>query len=325
MSRVYHRKKQGRKYTYYLNDEKVTDKKIIERINALVIPPAWTDVDIAMSSTAKVQATGKDKAGRTQAIYHPKFRARQEKIKFERILQFAENLPALRKQVEADLALPTLTKDKVLACIVKLMDEAYFRVGNKNYAEENETYGITTMRRKHTTIKTTSVTFDFVGKHSKQHVKTINDRKIAKIIKQLDELPGYEIFQYIDENKTVHPIDSNDVNDYIKRYMGEEFTAKDFRTWGGTMLATVELALAESGLPKSERKKTVTACIQKVAKQLGNTPAVARGSYIDTRIINTYMRTNTLAEFKETVAGMRPRKYIKREEICTLELLKQYS
>ncbi len=325
MSRFYRRKKQGRKFNYYLNEDKVTDHKVIERINSLVIPPAWTDVNIAMSSTAKVQATGRDKAGRTQAIYHPTYRARQEKEKFERILRFGERLPALRKQMEKDLLEPTLSKDKVLACVVKLMDEAYFRVGNKNYAKENQTYGITTMRRKHTTIKSTQVIFDFVGKSGQEHVKTINDRQIAKIIKQLDELPGYEVFQYIGDDKEIHPVDSGGVNEYIKEHMGEEFTAKDFRTWGGTLTAATELALSESGLSKSDKEIVVTECVKKVAKQLGNTPAIARGSYIDVRVVNAYMKTDALAEFAETVANMRPRKYVAPEETCTLELLRQYS
>jgi DNA topoisomerase-1 len=277
-----------------------------------------------VSPNAKVQASGKDKAGRTQNIYHPKFRARQEKAKFKRILEFGERLPALRKQVELDLTERKLTKNKVLACIVKLMDQAYFRVGNKNYAQENQTYGITTMRRKHTTITSTRVVFDFVGKSGQKHVKTINDRQIARIIKQLDELPGHEVFQYLDEDGHTHTVTSNDVNEYIKTHMGEEFTAKDFRTWGGTLTAAAELALSERSPSERERKKVVTMCVQKVAKQLGNTPTIARSSYIDSRVINTYMKTTGLTKFAETVANMRPRKYAKPEEICTLELLKNY-
>lgn len=324
MSRTLTRRRHGRRFDYFDNDAQITDKETIARINSLAIPPAWTDVLIARSPAAKVQATGKDKAGRTQAIYHPKFRARQEKEKFKRILRFGEQLPALRKQVEQDMAARDLSKDKVIACIVKLMDEAYFRVGNKNYAKENQTYGITTMRRKHATITTTKVTFDFVGKHGQHHTKIINDRKIARIIKQLDELPGYDIFQYKDEAGTIHPIDSNDVNQYIKEHMGEEFTAKDFRTWGGTLIATAELAATERSPNERERKKAVTACIQTVSKYLGNTPAIARSSYIDSRVIRTYMKTNGLASFADTVANMKPKEYVKPEEACTLELLRNY-
>lgn len=325
MSRVYTRKRHGRSFSYYRDEQKITDKEVIARIKSLAIPPAWTNVQIAVSSEAKVQAMGKDSAGRTQAIYHPKFRARQEKAKFERILEFGEQLPGLRKQVEKDLAQRHLTKEKVLACIVKLMDQAYFRVGNKNYAQDNQTYGITTMRRKHTTITSTKVIFDFVGKSGQKHVKTINDRQIAKIMKQLDELPGHEVFQYIGEDSKTHTITSNDVNAYIKEHMGEAFTAKDFRTWGGTLVAAAELAATERSRSERERKKTVTVCVQRVAKQLGNTPSIARKSYIDARVIRTYMKTTGLAKFAETVATMKPRKYAKPEEICTLELLRKYS
>lgn len=325
MSRVYTRKKQGRAFSYFYDDQKVTDPEIIARIKSLAIPPAWTNVQVAVSPEAKVQAMGKDSAGRTQAIYHPKFRARQEKAKFQRILEFGEQLPALRKQVEKDLARRQLSKEKVLACIVKLMDQAYFRVGNKNYAQDNQTYGITTMRRKHTTITSTKVIFDFVGKSGQKHVKTINDRQIARIMKQLDELPGHEVFQYVGDDGKTHTITSNDVNAYIKEHMGEAFTAKDFRTWGGTLFAAAELAATERSRSERERKKAVTVCVQQVAKQLGNTPSIARKSYIDARVIRTYMKTTGLSQFAETVAKMKPTQYRKPEEVCTLELLKKYS
>lgn len=325
MSRTYTRKKHGRRFEYFDKETKITDPETLARIKALAIPPAWTDVKIAASAAAKVQATGRDVAGRSQSIYHPKFRARQQKEKFQRILRFGEKLPALRKQVEADLAERSLTKNKVLACIVKLMDQAYFRVGNQNYAKENQTYGITTMRRKHTTITSTRVIFDFVGKSGQKHVKTINDRQIARIIKQLDELPGHEVFQYIGEDGNTHNITSTDVNEYIKTHMGEEFTAKDFRTWGGTLTMAAELAVTERSRSERDRKIVVTECVKKVARQLGNTPSIARSSYIDERVIRTYMKTTGLSQFAETVAKMKPRKYIKSEEICTLELLKKYS
>lgn len=324
-SRVYTRDKHGRSFSYLHDGQKITNADTLARIKSLSIPPAWTNVQIAASPEAKIQAMGKDSAGRTQAIYHPKFRARQEKAKFERILEFGERLPKLRQQVEKDLARRQLSKEKVLACIVKLMDQAYFRVGNKNYAKDNQTYGITTMRRKHTTITSTSVIFDFIGKSGQKHVKTINDRQLARIMKQLDELPGHEVFQYLGEDGKTHTINSNDVNAYIKEHMGEAFTAKDFRTWGGTLYAAAELAASERPRSERERKKVVTVCVQQVAKQLGNTPSIARKSYIDARVIRTYMKTTGLAKFAESVASMKPGKYVKPEETCTLELLRKYS
>lgn len=319
----YTRKKIGKNFHYFDDGHEITDPKIIERIRSLVIPPAWKNVTISSSPTAKVQATGIDKAGRTQALYHPDFRARQEKAKFERILSFAEHLPAMRRQVEKDLAKRTLSKEKVLACIVKLMDEEYFRVGNDIYAKSHQTYGITTLRSKHATITHSSVTFDFTGKSGQKHHKVIKDRQIARIIRQLDELPGYEIFEYIDENGAVHPIHSADVNAYIKQYMGEEFTAKDFRTWGGTLLATAALASAKRTKTERERKKVVTACIKRVAKKLGNTPAVARSSYIDARVLDAYMHSDELTEMAQAIAAIKPKKYLKSEEMFTLELLKK--
>lgn len=324
MAAVYHRKKNRKKFDYYKGDVKVTDEKVIERINSLVIPPAWTDVEIAISPSAKIQATGRDKAGRTQAIYSPKFRAQQEEKKFQRILNFAERLPKMRQQIDKDLMSRGLSKQKVLACIVKLMDEAYFRVGNKNYAQQHQTYGITTLRNKHTDIHTSTVTFDFIGKSGKRHTRTIKNRQIARLMKRLDELPGNEAFQYVDETGTVCPISSADVNHYIKEHMGDEFTAKDFRTWGGTLIATTQLAVAKHAATERERKKAVTKCIKKVARQLGNTPAVARSAYIDPRIIDSYLTSDVLADFSDTVAHMKPRKYLKPEEVCTLQLLKDY-
>ena len=199
-----------------------------------------------------------------------------------------------------DLAHRRLDKAKVLACVVRLIDEAYFRVGNDRYAKANHSYGITTLRSKHATITSTQVTFDFVGKSGKEHVKTIKDGTIARILKQLDELPGYELFRYKDEKGTMHDIHPADVNAYIKTYMGEEFTAKDFRTWGGTLLATSALLQddLESSASATARKKAVTAVVKRVAKRLGNTPAIARSSYFDPRVIVAYEDGKSLAKVK---------------------------
>jgi DNA topoisomerase-1 len=301
----------------------ITDKERKEYFRSLVIPPAWRDVRINPSKTGKVLAIGYDKAGKRQAIYHPKFRAKQDKAKFERILAFAEKLPALRRQVERDLARPTFDKEKVLACAVKLMDTAYFRVGNDNYAKQNQTYGVTTLRSKHAEITTTSVTFDFVGKSGKHQHKKISDRQLARIIKQLDELPGYELFRYVGDDGKMHDIHSKDVNEYIKKHTAETFTAKDFRTWGGTLLASAQLAALERAENEKQRKKIVTQTVKNVAKHLGNTPAVTRSSYIDPRVINAYVDSDDLTQVKQTVQTMRPPKYLSRDEQCVLHLLQR--
>jgi DNA topoisomerase-1 len=325
MTKYITRQKAGKSYRYYYEGDRITDKLEIERINRLVIPPAWKNVEISKAKSAKIQARGYDTAGRLQSIYHPSFRLKQDKLKFDRILRFAEQLPALRRQVEKDLKRKRLGKEKVLACIVKLIDEAYFRVGSDRYAKEHQTYGVTTLRSKHATITRTQVTFDFIGKSGKSHVKTINNPTIARIIKQLDELPGYEIFRYQDNDGNMHDLHASDVNEYIKTYMGEEFTAKDFRTWGGTLLATSSVIEDELDTKASEtaRKKAVAKIVKRVAKRLGNTPAIARGSYIDPRVLTAYENNATLPEIRKAISVMKPKKYLSVDEQCVLKLLQK--
>ncbi|MDN5275643.1 MAG: topoisomerase [Candidatus Saccharibacteria bacterium] len=315
------RQKAGGGFRYVEAGNQLTDPKLLDFISKMAIPPAWRDVHIARSERSKILARGIDSAGRVQAIYSPRFRARQEQLKFDRILRFAEALPDLRRQVEKDLARKRLSKEKVLACIVKLMDQEYFRVGNEQYAKEHQTYGITTIRSKHVDVRGDTVTFDFVGKSHQKHVKQINDRQIARIVKQLDELPGYEIFRYQDSDGSMHDIHTNDVNAYIKQYAGEEFSAKDFRTWGGTLLATTELIAAEKLATKTQRTKFVTETVKNVAKKLGNTPSVARSSYIDPRVIAAYIDSEDMQTLKQAMQSMRPKKYLSRDEQCVLRLL----
>lgn len=319
------RKKTGTRFTYFKNDTPIRDKSEIKRINALAIPPAWAEVQIAASQSAKVQARGRDAAGRTQSVYSPVFRLKQEKRKFDRILRFARQLPKLRRQVEIDLRRRKLSREKVTACVVKLIDEAYFRVGNERYARENKSYGITTLRSKHATLSTTKVTFEFIGKSGKKHVKTITDRTIAGVMKQLDEQPGYELFRYQDESGQLHDVNSSDVNAYIKEYMGEEFTAKDFRTWGGTLLAASALLQQEYEAEStvSAQKKRLAAVVRSVSKKLGNTPAIAKSSYIDPRIFAAYQAKQPLEKVRKAMKNMRPKTYLSVDEQCVLKLLDQ--
>jgi DNA topoisomerase-1 len=319
------RKKSGKKFDYFYNDSLISDDQLIERINKLVIPPAWQNVEIAKAKSAKIQARGYDAAGRLQSIYNPSYRLKQEKLKFDRILRFAEQLPSLRRQVDKDLARKRLGKEKVLACVIKLIDEAYFRVGNDRYAKEHQTYGVTTLRSKHANIKSNQVTFDFIGKSGQKHVKTISNPKVARIIKQLDELPGYEIFRYQDEKGTMHDLHASDVNAYIKQHMGEEFTAKDFRTWGGTLLAASAVIKEELSDSQSQtaKKKAVNAIVKRVAKRLGNTPTVARGSYIDPRVLAAVENDSTLIEIRKAITVMKPKKYLSVDEQCVLRMLQK--
>jgi DNA topoisomerase-1 len=285
-------------FKYIKDGQQLKDASQIERINALRIPPAWKDVKIRISETSPVQVTGYDKAGRLQYIYSPSFRAKKEKEKFERILRFAEALPRMRRITGEHLNNQTLDQDKVMACILRLMDSEYFRVGNEVYAKENQTYG-------------------------KKHIKEVTNKRLARIIKKLDDLPGYEIFKFYGSDGKLHNVNSDHVNEYIKGVMGEEFSAKDFRTWGGTVLASAELAQFERAKSEREREKAVSKCVKNVAAKLGNTPAVARSSYIDPRIINTYMRSDELSTVRATVSKMDRQNYLTSDEQCLLHLLQK--
>lgn len=320
MSQYISRKKAGKGFSYVLNGKKV-DKATVSRIASLAIPPAWTNVEISVDRNAKVQATGYDDAGRKQYIYSKAYTEKQEAQKFDRILEFAESLPKLRKQVEKDLRKWRFTKKKVAAAAVSLMDQEYFRVGNQAYARQNKTFGLTTLRSKHLTISSKKVVFDFVGKSGQEHHKVVRDSTIINAIKKLDDMPGYELFRYYDAKGQLHNLSSADVNDYIKSVIGDEYSAKDFRTWGGTLLATVELAAAARPTTKTARKKAITECVKKVAKKLGNTPAIAKASYIDPRIFKTFETSDGITEVYETVRTMRPRKYLSQDEALVMKVL----
>jgi DNA topoisomerase-1 len=318
------RKRTGLKSSkYFQGGQQIKDTVQLERFKALRIPPAWKDVKISTSPASKVQVTGYDNAGRLQYIYNPNFRAKKEKEKFERVLRFANALPRMRRVTAQHLNNPSLDQDKVMACILRLIDSQYFRVGNEIYAKENQSYGITTMRSKHTKVKGDTIVFDFVGKSGKKHIKEVTDKRLARIIKKLDDLPGYEVFKFYGEDGRLHNVNSEHVNEYIKKVMGEEFSAKDFRTWGGTVLASAELAQLERAHSEKERQRTVAACVKKVAARLGNTPAIARSSYIDPRIINTYIKGNDLFVIRATVAKMERKSYLNSDEQCLLYLLEK--
>lgn len=320
-SRHVERRRIGRGFKYFHKEHEVKDKKTIKYYESLGIPPAWKAVQIARSLKAKILATGYDKAGRLQYIYNPTFRARKEKEKFERIIRFAKALPKMREVTEEHLKHQQMDREKVLACVVQLMDQAYFRVGNEVYAKENQSYGLTTIRSKHITIEGDTVIFDFIGKSGQEQIKEVTDRRIANIIRKLDDMPGYEVFKYYDGEGNLTFIKSEDVNAYIKEIMGEEFTAKDFRTWGGTLWATAELLTFEKTRRKKERKKNVISCVEKVAEKLGNTPAIARGSYIDPRILNAYEKGQDLSEIYTAMSKIKDKSYLNPEERCVLKLL----
>lgn len=316
------RAKTSKTIEYFLKDNPVQDKSKLDYIKSLRVPPAWQNVKISVNPKSHILATGTDSAGRLQYIYNPAFRAKKEQEKFERILKFAQALPRMRRLNAKHLKRKKYDRQKVLACVVQLMDQAYFRVGNDVYAQQNQSYGLTTIRSKHVTVKGPTITFDFIGKSNKRHVKHITDKILAKVVKTLDELPGYEVFKYYDDAGNLKDVKSADVNAYIKEIMGSEFTAKDFRTWGGTLLASAELASTAPASTPRERKKTITACVKKVAKKLGNTPAIARASYIDPRLFQAYESNQDLAKIWGAVQRMKRTDYVNPDEQCVLKVLK---
>lgn len=320
MTAYIERKKHGKGFRYTLNG-KTVDKATLQRVASLAVPPAWTNVRISVSERSKIQATGYDANGRKQYIYSPSHRARQEAAKFDRITSFAEHLPRLRKQVKKDLKRWRFDKRKVLAAAVSLIDSEYFRVGNEAYARSNKSYGLTTLRSKHLTVKGNKAIFDFVGKSGQKHHKVVSDETIAKIVKRLDDMPGYELFRYYDKKGNLHNLTSQDVNEYIKNIMGSDYSAKDFRTWGGTLLAAVELAKAARPDTKTARKKAMTDCVKRVAKKLGNTPAIAKSSYIDPRIFSAYESSDGIGQVFKTIKNMKPKKYQSNEERLVMRLL----
>jgi DNA topoisomerase-1 len=267
----------------------VRDREIILRIKSLVIPPAWNDVWICPTPNGHLQATGRDARGRKQSRYHPRWREVRDETKYERMMLFGSVLPMIRKHIEQDLAHTGLPREKILATIVRLMETTFIRVGNEEYAHTNHSYGLTTMRNKHVAVNGHTVHFEFPGKSGIKHSIDLHDRRLARIVRQCLDMPGYELFQYVDEADVRHSIDSADVNNYLRAITGESFTAKDFRTWAGSVLACTMLQAFEPFTSATEGKKNIVAAIKGVARQLGNTPAVCRKCYVHPAIFEHYL------------------------------------
>jgi DNA topoisomerase-1 len=266
----------------------IDDEKTITRIRKLRIPPAWQDVRIARGDSAPLQAVGVDKKGRTQYLYHARFRAHREEEKFKRVVEFGESLPALRRRVRADLKRDDLDRDHVLAAIVRLIDQGFFRVGNDKSAESEATYGLTTILGKHVKVDGAVLFFDYVGKWRKAQKRAIEDADVAAVVEKLKELREPELFAFIDNGK-VRDVKDRHVNDYIQSIISRNFTAKDFRTWAGTLLCSIALGMEGQGASKTERKRKIKRAVEATAEQLGNTPAVCRSSYICPRLLDEYM------------------------------------
>ena len=284
------RKRAGKGFTYLATDGRpIHDPGTIRRIKSLAIPPAWTDVWICPDPRGHLQATGRDARSRKQYRYHPRWREVRDTVKYDRMLAFAQALPKIREQTDRDLERAGLPKEKVLAAIVRLLEETRIRIGNDEYRKENGSYGLTTLRNRHVDVIGSDVRFTFRGKSGKPHNIELRDRRMARIIKRFLEIPGQELFKYVDDDGEPKAVDSADVNAYLGQITGEEFTAKDFRTWAGTILAARFLREAAEAVNTRGAKKHIVRAIARVADELGNTPAVAKKGYIHPAVIAAYL------------------------------------
>lgn len=276
-------------------EDVIRDEEQLSRIRKLAIPPAWTDVWICPNPNGHLQATGRDDRGRKQYRYHANWNAVRGETKFSRMMAFGRALPQIRRRVARDLALPGLPRNKVLATVVRLLETTLIRVGNDEYARQNQSFGLTTMLDKHAKIRGNKVTFEFRGKRGIHHRIDVSDPQLARLVKKCQDLPGQEIFAYIDEQGNVQDITSQDVNSYLREIADQDFTAKDFRTWAGTVLAAVALKEFEEYTTAKEAKKNIVRAVEAVAGMLGNTPAICRRCYVHPTILDSYLEGSTIA------------------------------
>ncbi|MCE4069306.1 MULTISPECIES: DNA topoisomerase IB [Pseudomonas] len=282
------RRLRGRFAYFDPGGERIRVEAEIERINRLAIPPAYIDVWICIDPLGHLQATGRDVRGRKQYRYHPRWTEVRDSAKYERLLRFGESLPALRRRIERDLALPGLGAEKVMATVVELLDRTLIRIGNERYRKENRSFGLTTLNNRHVEVRGTRIRFAFRGKSGIRHSVDIEHPRLARILRRCLELPGQQLFQYLDADRQRHMIDSRDINTYLREHAGEEFTAKDYRTWAGTTLALEHCRRTRWEDEKSANRQ-LKAIIQQVADELGNTPAICRKCYIHPRVIEAFL------------------------------------
>jgi DNA topoisomerase-1 len=294
------------------SNRRIHDRETLARIKSLAIPPAWTDVWICPIPNGHIQATGRDSRGRKQYRYHAQWRAVRDETKYDRMIAFGHVLPRLRARVEADLSLPELPRPKVLATVVRLLETTLIRVGNEEYAASNGSFGLTTLRNHHIKVESATVHFAFRGKSGVRHRIDVHDRRLAKVVRRCRDLPGQELFQYVDDEGVTRTIDSADVNEYLREIAGEEFTAKDFRTWAGTVLMSQALGEFEAYETPVEAKHNVVIAVETVAERLGNTTSVCRKCYIHPAIVEAYLDES----FAESMA----RRLVRRSRLASSAL-----
>jgi len=317
------RQRAGKGWRYIGADGRtVHDADVTSRIRALAIPPAWRDVWIAPSDRGHIQATGRDAKGRKQYRYHARFRQVRDAAKFDRMLAFARTLPRVRGKVARDLGAPGLPSEKVLAALVRLLETTLIRVGNEEYARQNRSFGLTTLRNGHVSVSGSLVEFRFRGKSRKDHVVKVRDRRLAAIVEECRALPGPSLFQYLDGKGRRRGVNSDDVNAYLRQITGRDFTAKDFRTWAGTVRAAVALEKWGAAATKAQAKRQVVAAVESVAERLGNTPAIARKSYVHPAVLDAYLDGTLHAGMAAAAGSEIDSLRLRREERAVLALLR---
>lgn len=320
------RKRAGKQFIYLdLDGHRIKDPDELERFASLAIPPAWTDVWISPVPLGHIQATGRDDRHRKQYRYHPLWHKVRDETKYGRMMTFGAALPRIRQRVASDLRLPGLPRQKVLATVVRLLERTQIRVGNEEYAQKNGSFGLTTMRDRHVAIDKQTLHFGFRGKSGVYHEIDLADPRLARVVKKCRDLPGQDLFQYLDEDGKPQSIESADVNAYLREIAGEEFTAKDFRTWAGTVLAALALREFEAFDSETQAKKNVVQAIERVAERLGNTPSVCRKCYVHPEIIDSYLDGSMLATLKQRAEQEMTRSLdeLRPEEAAVLALLQQ--
>ncbi|WP_187261539.1 DNA topoisomerase IB [Pontibacter beigongshangensis] len=318
------RRKSGK--GFYFEDakgERVSDEKTLERISKLVIPPAWTDVWISPHSKGHLQATGRDDKGRKQYMYHPEWQKARSLTKFGRMIQFGKSLPRLRQQIETDINSRKLDKRRVTAVVLSLLDNALIRIGNRAYAKSNKSYGLTTLRDRHVQINGSQLKFSFRGKKGVEHEVDLKDRRLARLVKKCKDIPGYDLFQYYDEDGQRQTLESGDVNAYLREATAHDFTAKDFRTWGGTvrMVECLEQVLDEN--PELGKEKSIKESVKMVARSLGNTPTVCSKYYIHPEVVNLFREDKLMQYLRRHDAGKPSTENLSGTEELVLKMLQK--
>ncbi|HEY7060973.1 MAG TPA: DNA topoisomerase IB [Chloroflexota bacterium] len=298
------RKRAGSHFSYRGTDgQPIHDRAVLKRVKALAIPPAWTDVWICPDPNGHVQATARDAKGRKQYRYHPRWQAVRDETKYERTIAFGQALPLIRERTERDLDLPGLPREKVLAAVVRLLETTLIRVGNDEYARHNHSFGLTTMRDRHVDVDGGKIRFHFRGKSGQYRRLELTDRRLARIVKRCRDIAGQELFQYYDDEDERRDVGSGDVNAYLREITGQDFTAKDFRTWAGTVLAAWALNEFEAFDSETQAKHNVVRAIERVAERLGNTPAVCRRCYVHPAVLDAYLDGSLIEQLKDQVDG----------------------